>query len=71
MILEGPIYQAENARGELTKAVRSADRWSDNLRQQFDAQRLTPLNEAGRRLIAALKKAAEQGAKAERLLAHQ
>ena len=69
MTLEGPLRQAETARAELSRAARSSDGWSDKQRHDFDAQRLRPLDEAGRRLIIALQKAVEQCAKADRLLA--
>jgi len=66
--LDDPIRQVETARAELAKVAGSTHGWSDRQRQTFDGQRLKPLDEAGARLSAALQKAREQCAQAERLL---
>ena len=68
MTLEGPIRQVETARTELGKVARSTGGWSDQQRDAFDSQRMTPLDTAAARLLSALRKAQEQCAQAERLL---
>jgi hypothetical protein len=66
--LDGPIREAQTARTELAKVASSTQGWADRQRQAFDAQRLKPLADAGAHLVAALQRAQEQCAKAERLL---
>lgn len=68
MTLDGPIREAQAARAELAKVASSTQGWSDRQRQAFDNQRLKPLADAGARLVAALQRAQEQCARAERLL---
>lgn len=68
MSLDGPLRQVEIAGVELKKAAGSNQAWADQQRRAFDAQRMKPLLDAGARLRAALQKAQEQCAKAERLL---
>lgn len=71
MNLEREIQEADEARTELAKAIRAADAWSDSQRQQFDGQRVAPLEAAGVQLRAALVRANEQLKKAEKLLGEQ
>jgi hypothetical protein len=68
MSLAAAVRQTESARTELSKAGRDADGWSDDTRARFDKQRIQPLDKAGSQLQAALARAAEQVAAAEKLL---
>ncbi len=69
MTFEGPMRQAETARGELSQVAGSTQAWSDKQRHEFDSQRMKPLAEAGARLTAALQKAEEQCQATLKLLA--
>ena len=68
MILDDPIRQVETARAELGKVADSTGGWSDEQRQAFDSQRMSPLDAAGGLLLSQLRKAQEQCMAAERLL---
>ncbi len=68
--LDGPLREAEVELIELHKAARNTPAWSDAQRRQFDENRMKKLDEAGDKLAAALRRAKEQCAAAERLLAH-
>lgn len=62
------VARTTAARALLDRASRDSERWSDDLRQRFDAQRLKPLHAAGSSLETALKKAQQECEAAERLL---
>lgn len=68
MTLDGPIREAQTARAELAKVASSTQGWADRQREAFDTQRLKPLADAGAHFVAALQRAQEQCAQAERLL---
>lgn len=69
MTLDGEIRAVEAAAAELKRAGAGASGWADGQRQEFDTQRMTPLTEAAPPLIAALRRAQDACARAERLLA--
>lgn len=68
MILGDPIRHVETARAELRKVADSTGGWSDEKRQAFDSQRMSPLDAAGARLLSQLRKAQERCLAAERML---
>ena len=67
MNLSEPIRVVETALGNLSRASADSSGWSDRQRAAFDAQRLTPLLEAGRQLTAALKSTQDQVDRADRM----
>jgi hypothetical protein len=68
MGLDEPRDELERALAELRQARESTTAWSDEVRRRFDEQRLTPLREAGTRLLAAIGRTQEQFSRAERAL---
>jgi hypothetical protein len=70
MRFQEPLKTAESARAALERARTDREGWSDDLRQQFDDQRLRPLTETATKLLVALQRAQEQSDAAERLLSN-
>lgn len=69
MSLDNAIRQVESAQIELRSVASGAEGWKDSQRDDFDKQRMKPLDEAASRLLAALQRANEQLAAATRLQA--
>lgn len=68
MTLDGPIRDLDSALSELHRAASDSDAWDDQERRRFDADRLTPLANAGRRLASTLTRAQQKLRTAEALL---
>jgi hypothetical protein len=68
MTLGQPLRELERARADLRQTRESTPGWADERRRRFDSQRLTPMEEAGARLAAALKRAEEEFSAAQRLI---
>jgi hypothetical protein len=68
MSFEESLRRIETARADLRRSHADSSAWSDDVRRRFDAQRLTPLEEAGTRITVALRMAQERCDAAERLL---
>jgi hypothetical protein len=71
MGLEDPRGELERALADLRRVRESTGAWSDEVRRRFDEQRLTPLREAGTRLLATMSRVQEQFAQAERIIDRQ
>ncbi len=69
MTLENALREVETARVQLRAVASRAQGWADNQREQFDKQRMKPLDDAAARLIAALQRANEQCQAAMSMLA--
>jgi hypothetical protein len=71
MELDDSLKELERALSDLRRVRDSTTAWSDEVRQRFDDQRLAPIEEAGTRLIAAIRKTQEQFSTAQRLIGRQ
>lgn len=69
MNLDDSLDDLERALAALRQVRDDTTEWSDDVRTRFDDQRLTPLDEAGIQLIAAIKRAQDGFGNAERLVA--
>jgi len=69
MSLEGATAEVDRARAELDRVRASAGGWHDAGRRKFDTQRLDPLSDAAKQLVAALKRADQEIGSALRSLA--
>lgn len=68
MSLEQPLRDVEAELAALARVAGSTPAWADQQRQAFDKGTMAPLDQAGRRMLAALGRAQEQCARAEQLL---
>jgi hypothetical protein len=68
MRLDDSLRELEQALGDLRRVRESTTAWSDDVRHRFDDQRLTPMDEAGTRLVRAIRKSQEQFRIALRLI---
>lgn len=66
--LRDAIAQQQRALSDLQQSRASTSAWSDQQRQRLDQQCLDPLEEDGRRLLDALRKAGHEFAAAEGML---
>jgi hypothetical protein len=68
MTFEETQRKVQTARAELARAQAGATGWSDQKRQEFDADSMKPLADAAVKLTTALQRAQEAQAAAERLM---
>lgn len=68
-MLDDPLDELQRALADLRRARDETTAWSDEGRRVFDEQRLDPLDEAGARILAAIRKAQEQFSDASRQIA--
>lgn len=71
MSLEGVLRDVDAARSQLKQAGVASSAWSDKQRQEFDGQRIGPLDNAGKSLHTALSRAVDQYRAAMQLLGDQ
>lgn len=60
MSLDNTIRQVESAQIGLRSVASGAEGWKDRQRDEFDNQRMKPLDDAASRLLVALRRANEQ-----------
>lgn len=68
MDLDDALRELERALWDLRRVRDSSAAWSDETRTRFEAQRLTPLEEAGVRLLENIRKAQDAFSRAQRLM---
>ena len=69
MTFQETQHKVETARAGLARVQAGATGWTDQQRQEFDADRVKPLADAAVKLATALQRAQEAQATAERLMA--
>lgn len=68
-MLDDPLDELQRALADLRRARDETTAWSDEGRRVFDEQRLDPLDEAGARILSAIRNAQEQFSDASRQIA--